>query len=242
MNEVQEICAEELKVLKTSLSRVFDRVEILEAPASGVSGRAVRVGLNGDEHWVAFTTPLRLSDGDMFGQTVLLKCMVTVDGGNAERERERLYTDGLTGARNRLCFEELGFVSEKGCPVSFIMTDVRDFKSINDNYGHPVGDVALQKTVAVMKSHIRATDAVIRMGGDEFLIVLYHCGQKAARWVAEKIRENLRTEAVFDEKLGLSTYINVGIDSRESFDGSEETCRAMYAKADREMYIDKHGS
>lgn len=240
MNEVQEICAEDLKVLNTSLSRVFDRVEILEASASGAPGRAVSVGLNGDEHRVAITTPLRLSDGDTPGQTVLLECMITVDSGHAERER--LYIDGLTGAKNRLCFEELGFVSEKGCPVSFIMTDVRDFKSINDNYGHPVGDVALQKTVAVMKSHVRATDAVIRMGGDEFLIVLFHCGREAAIRVSEKIRESLKTEAVFDEKLGLSTYINVGIDSRESFDGSEETCRAMYATADREMYLDKHGS
>lgn len=238
MNEAQEIRAEELEVLKASLARVFDRVELREA--SGAAGRTVRVGLNSDGHRVAITTPMRISDGGTPGRTVILECTVTVDSGHTERER--LYIDGLTGARNRLCFEELGFVSEKGCPVSFIMTDVRDFKSINDTYGHPVGDVALQKTVAVMKRHIRATDAVIRMGGDEFLIVLYHCGQKAARWVAEKIRENLKTEAVFDEELGLSTYINVGIDSRESFDGTEETCRAMYAKADREMYIDKHGS
>ncbi len=153
----------------------------------------------------------------------------------------RVILDPLTGAESRLCFEERSFVTCVDCAVVFIMTDIRDFKSINDTYGHPVGDIALKLTVAVMKKVLRVTDVVIRMGGDEFLIVLFHCDRDGAARVIEKIRSGLLTGAVYDQEHGLSTYVNAGVSYRENFDGTERTCQEMYAEADREMYLEKNG-
>lgn len=86
------------------------------------------------------------------------------------RYRKEVYTDSLTGIRNRKYYDEQ--VSELVCDgVAFV--DLDKFKSINDTYGHRVGDIVLKKVAAALKESIRGTDVVCRYGGDEFVVCFW---------------------------------------------------------------------
>jgi diguanylate cyclase (GGDEF)-like protein len=86
-------------------------------------------------------------------------------------------TDGLTGCLNHRAFhEQLAREIERAArddrPLSLIVVDVDDFKQINDTYGHPSGDDALVAVADALRTEVRLTDVVGRVGGDEFAIVL----------------------------------------------------------------------
>lgn len=83
---------------------------------------------------------------------------------------EALYTDALTGAYNRRYYEDQ--IKKKSMHAGVAMFDLDDFKLANDTYGHDIGDAFLKTEVAVIKKMIRKTDALIRYGGDEFLLVM----------------------------------------------------------------------
>ncbi|MGC9771498.1 GGDEF domain-containing protein [Fervidobacterium islandicum] len=97
----------------------------------------------------------------------------------------RSVTDPLTGAYNRGFLSEVSFSSED----SFVYIDMDNFKSINDNYGHKVGDEILKLLVQTIRKNIRSNDYVIRMGGDEFLTVLRNCPVEKAKEIFDKIAE-----------------------------------------------------
>ena len=84
----------------------------------------------------------------------------------------KLYHDALTGVYNRRYYEDIvrSTVGDAGVAVM----DLDDFKIYNDTYGHHGGDVALETAASVVRRHIRQSDALIRFGGDEFLLVLPH--------------------------------------------------------------------
>lgn len=83
---------------------------------------------------------------------------------------EALYTDALTGAYNRRYYEDQ--IKKKSMHAGVAMFDLDDFKLANDTYGHDIGDAFLKTEVAVIKKMIRKTDALIRYGGDEFLLIM----------------------------------------------------------------------
>jgi len=93
-----------------------------------------------------------------------------------QRLARQAVTDKLTGALNRFGLEER-FVAEMLCvdaehaPLAVILTDIDDFKEVNDRWGHLAGDVLLQEYTTVLHSILRATDTLARWGGEEFLIL-----------------------------------------------------------------------
>ena len=104
--------------------------------------------------------------------------------------------DSLTGIRNRLAFNEFA-VAEKGrarrdmLPMTVAYVDLDRFKEINDNLGHAVGNRVLVAAAQTMVTHIRHTDAIGRIGGDEFALILPNTHQQAARVLLDKLWQML---------------------------------------------------
>lgn len=100
--------------------------------------------------------------------------------------------DNLTGLPNRFVFEErIGFIVEQANrhqrPLTLAALDLDHFKSVNDCLGHLVGDKVLKQVTEALNKQIRITDLLVRMGGDEFLLVLPDTSLKDARNLAERL-------------------------------------------------------
>ena len=109
-----------------------------------------------------------------------------------ETLRESSLRDVLTGLHNRRFLEEyteilIATAERHGTRVGLLMGDLDFFKQVNDTYGHDAGDVVLRETANVIARSVRASDLVIRFGGEEFLVVMPDC-KDAAMEVAERIR------------------------------------------------------
>ncbi|MCF3933380.1 GGDEF domain-containing protein [Acuticoccus sp. M5D2P5] len=121
--------------------------------------------------------------------------------------------DILTGARNRRALAEEGprLVREAtatGRPLSVLLVDIDAFKQVNDEYGHAAGDRALKFLVELIKSTLRDTDPVYRLGGDEFLIVLPNATANDANSIVEDLREAARDTAMPESPWSL--HISIG--------------------------------
>jgi diguanylate cyclase (GGDEF)-like protein len=106
--------------------------------------------------------------------------------------RELAMIDALTGLNNRR-FAEQRLVSEvarsarKGHPLTVVFLDLDEFKHINDTYGHPAGDLVLQEFAAALNRAIRSGDLAVRMGGDEFLLILPECNHAQLQLVLKRL-------------------------------------------------------
>jgi diguanylate cyclase (GGDEF)-like protein len=139
-----------------------------------------------------------------------------------ERELARLrvsaLTDPLTGLYNRRFLmehfaREISRSERAEGIVSVIMLDLKDFKAVNDRYGHPVGDNVLLRTARVVRQSLRTVDAGCRWGGDEFVVVLPNTSLLFAVAVAERIRRRVaalslpfRSELRIGLHYGIATY------------------------------------
>lgn len=102
------------------------------------------------------------------------------------------HTDPLTGVYNRRYFQdcitqELVRNERHAAPMSLLIFDLDHFKSINDRYGHPVGDLVLVQTCQLLRGYLRASDLMARWGGEEFVVLLPHCDADTACTLADKL-------------------------------------------------------
>ncbi|MGO9377619.1 MAG: diguanylate cyclase, partial [Dissulfurispiraceae bacterium] len=112
------------------------------------------------------------------------------------RLRKLAITDGLTNIWNRRHFihltgRELERTRRYGGQLAIAMIDLDDFKSINDTYGHDVGDDVLKKVAEIVRTTLRKVDIFARYGGDEFVIALPETGLSQAVKVAERLCQNV---------------------------------------------------
>lgn len=126
-------------------------------------------------------------------------------------------TDGLTQLYNRTKMDiELqkleGIYKRYGRVFSVIMIDIDYFKSVNDTFGHQVGDSVLKQFATILKQNIRSTDFIGRWGGEEFLIVCIETSEENAIEIASNLRKKIET--TFFEKVGHKT-MSVGIAQME---------------------------
>ncbi|MFC3502742.1 GGDEF domain-containing protein [Micromonospora krabiensis] len=146
------------------------------------------------------------------------------------RQRSQLRSlaarDPLTGALNRRGLVEFAGELFRGCrrpAVSLLCLDLDDFKLVNDRFGHSAGDDLLRRTVAATGHVLRPEDAVARVGGDEFVVVLADTDASAARAVAARI----------DTVVGRHVRVSIGCATAPQ-DG--ETLDALMGVADRRLY------
>jgi diguanylate cyclase (GGDEF) domain len=149
-------------------------------------------------------------------------------------------TDPLTGLPNRRYLEErlteeLNRSKRYDYPMSFLMIDIDDFKSYNDNNGHQAGDLALQITGHCLKAALRSADIASRYGGEEFCILLPQTSVAEAGVIADRIRHRVSTTHFPHGKsqpLGRVT-ISIGVATYSTIVNSAET---VIAAADRALY------
>jgi diguanylate cyclase (GGDEF)-like protein len=151
----------------------------------------------------------------------------------AELERLAL-TDPLTGLANRRAGEralerEVARARRLVSPFSLALVDVDHFKSINDSSGHKVGDDVLIRVSQILTTALRASDLVVRWGGDEFLVLLPDVNLAGAQVFAERARKQVGSLA-----LSADTTITISAGVVEVAPG--ETLRDALGRADAELY------
>ena len=147
-------------------------------------------------------------------------------------------TDTLTGTLNHGAFRaELDAALEEarvtGAPMSLLMIDIDHFKSVNDSYGHLEGDRMLRLVSGLLVAHKRRDDALGRIGGEEFALLLRGADASAAQLVAGRIRSALRAATILTPA---SLTLSVGIAERSARVASSQ---ALLAAADRALYLAK---
>lgn len=123
-------------------------------------------------------------------------------------------------------------------PLAFLMIDVDKFKSINDNYGHLVGDLVLKKVAEVITSSIREIDIGCRFAGDEFSVILLNNNIEQALISAERIRKNVKSIPVMVNEQTINVTLSIGI---AVFDNDAKSYTELIEKADLAMYTGRKG-
>jgi diguanylate cyclase (GGDEF)-like protein len=151
-------------------------------------------------------------------------------------------TDPLTGMYNSRWLRDAGerdiaASARDGSTLAVLLLDLDHFKEVNDSSGHAAGDQVLQRLAALLRTSVRGADAVVRFGGEEFVVLLHGCDAAGAATVAEALRLAVR-EVALPQTCGLrcltaSIGIAVYPDNGESLD-------QLLGAADRAMYGAKH--
>jgi len=155
---------------------------------------------------------------------------------------EQLATrDELTGIRNRRAVlqhgeQEWQRATRYQRPLACLLFDVDHFKSVNDTYGHPVGDQVLQRVAADVRDTVRASDILGRFGGEEFLVIATDTSLQQALALAERVRAAVAAHA-YTAMDGRSITVSIGVAANESADGLQ----GLIQHADEALYRAKQG-
>src|SRR5690606_28237550 len=152
-------------------------------------------------------------------------------------------TDGLTNLLNRRAFEEVFLTEYKRAyreksSLAILMIDLDHFKRINDQYGHPFGDLCLIKAAEIISQNIRRpSDVAARYGGEEFIRLLPNTDTHGAVYVARNILRMLAEALVTDgeHQLAMTASIGVSAETPRSSDGRE----GLLKQADQQLYAAK---
>ncbi|WP_296052638.1 GGDEF domain-containing protein [uncultured Alteromonas sp.] len=130
--------------------------------------------------------------------------------------RSQVHTDPLTGAKNRHFFYEIApklsaHAKRKHETLSLVACDIDYFKAINDEHGHVIGDIALKRFCEIIQSQLRQEDTLIRMGGEEFLILSPQYDGDKARQMAERLRETISESIIAARGIKISLTASFGV-------------------------------
>lgn len=140
-------------------------------------------------------------------------------------------TDKLTGMLNRNGFYK--FTKSKDIETQRFglgLFDIDHFKSINDEFGHAIGDIALKKVAEVILSEIRSVECAVRWGGEEFLVILLNANKNAGLEALNRIRKKVSLLKI--EELGRPLTISAGL----AFSSKNSTTEEVIALADKALY------
>ncbi len=153
-------------------------------------------------------------------------------------------TDGLTGLTNHRTFksslDDVMARSDRGAGAfTLLLTDIDHFKSVNDTYGHPVGDEVLRQVAAVYRRLLRQTDLPARYGGEEFVVILEGTDLDGALLIAERLRVEVGALIFHTPERDFSVTMSVGV-SEYPLDAEDKA--QLIDTADQALYYAKtHG-
>jgi diguanylate cyclase (GGDEF)-like protein len=181
-----------------------------------------------------FDDEARLTANSLVGQSV-----IALDNAKLHRivERQAL-ADGLTGLANRRHCEEslaseLSRAERFGGPLAIVLGDLDDFKSVNDEHGHPVGDTVLREFAQVLTRTVREVDVAGRWGGEEFLLVLPGTDGPGAVRLAQRIRDYLEGRTLVTPE-GVPVQVTASFGVAEHEPGAD--LEGLVAAADAALY------
>ena len=144
--------------------------------------------------WLTFKTPIRLDDGPL-DHVATLSFDITSFVENENELRRAAFTDALTGLYNRrwldqeLCHLAASEMQRELLPSWVFIIDADHFKQVNDTLGHDAGDQVLREIGARLRRSIRMKDIAVRLGGEEFLVLVRDVKRDDALPIAERIRQ-----------------------------------------------------
>ncbi len=176
------------------------------------------------------------------------KELLTTDLHNAQVQlvkkldlaRRQALMDSLTAVWNRRAADELlqraikSADEEGNLAIAVCMIDINRFKAINDSYGHPAGDRALQKVAQSLVSSVRDGDAVCRTGGDEFLVVMPRVGAGEADTIADRLQRTVENAPLKTRSGVIQLAVTTGIAVRRP--GERSTAEDLVQAADHALY------
>jgi len=208
--------------------------------ASGVSDEEAQLKLPGKQNfWALLTMSPIVYEGR---QSILFWTYDISELKKAEAQlRELATTDGLTGVYNRRYFlelatRELSLSQRNNRKTALLMLDADRFKSINDTYGHDVGDLVLKSLCAVCREILRDVDVFGRLGGEEFAVFLPETTKEGAVYAAERLRRALADARVPIGSQELQYTVSIGVAAATEATSDVES---MLKAADTALYAAK---
>ena len=159
---------------------------------------------------------------------------------NVQLSLEMAITDQLTGLHNRRYMSRhldtlISSAHKSGKPVAFLIMDIDYFKSVNDTYGHDIGDEVLREFASRISANVRGIDLACRYGGEEFVVVMPDTDVAFACTVAERLRQSVEANpfAISRAPGKLNITISIGIAGSE---GNSDSADALLHRADQALY------
>lgn len=155
-----------------------------------------------------------------------------------EQIRKMAATDPLTGVNNRRSFMEQAEVELNRCrryqrPLTTLMIDIDHFKAINDQYGHHVGDAALQVFTQACGGVLRDNDMFGRIGGEEFAVILVETDEERALQVADRLRSAVSSATIAEDDISIKFQVSIGVAVLQA---SDRTIDDTLRRADKALY------
>lgn len=152
--------------------------------------------------------------------------------------QEQAIRDPLTGLYNRRYLNEtidreLSYALREAQPLCFVLIDMDHFKSVNDTFGHGIGDALLQRFAAQLLNQTRIGDIVCRYGGEEFLVILPNVTTDIAFQIAERWRRSVQENTILNQNGEIKLTISCGI---SEFPANGASCDLLIAVADKALY------
>jgi diguanylate cyclase (GGDEF)-like protein len=180
----------------------------------------------------------------VFLSVVTMSCSLIVTHQQEEALRRASLTDVLTGWLNRRALHDIAGrefqrCQRTGTPLFFITFDIDHFKSINDRYGHSVGDAAICHAAMLSARALRGYDALFRIGGEEFAVLVDGGSLAGVTGMAQRLREQLAATPLQTQDLSVPMTVSVGVAAARCGDAQWED---VLRRADEAMYHAKrHG-
>lgn len=165
-------------------------------------------------------------------------CMDVTEKVEGQVLKEMAQNDALCKTYNRqysyqLLNDEFKKAQENSLPLSILVMDIDDFKTINDKYGHAAGDIVLAEVASIVKKELRNFDILGRSGGDEFLIGLLHTNNENALIVAQRINTSIaQTSIRVSDFIQARITVSIGVKTLEH----EKSIDELTDNADKRMY------
>ncbi|KPK38390.1 MAG: hypothetical protein AMJ69_08605 [Gammaproteobacteria bacterium SG8_47] len=245
-NELRRLIAETMTGVGEAHTRASQSVQVLEHTTDQLACDPPPDQLSGIVAEVVAETKLMARNGLELKQ-MLDDTRNEVDALRRDLERTRLEatSDALTGLLNRRAFEQALNEAKSGADehtttFCLLYVDIDNFKQINDTYGHLIGDKVIRSVAALLSANVKGKDAVARIGGEEFAVLLRETEAENAVRVGEILRRTVEStrlkRADTGELIGQIT-VSVGVtDYRRS-----ETVDEVMQRADNALYQSKEG-